>query len=57
MMFIVSVGLKPNTQLACFAEMDDAFEYIKDQYLEQFYDNVFIAPVEDDEDLYYSINR
>ena len=56
-MYIVAVGYgKPSTRLACFAEMEAAFKYIEAQNLEHDFEDVFIEPVPEDEDLYYSIN-
>jgi len=57
MMYIVAVGYgKPSTRLACFGEMEQAHDYIEAQELERDFNDVFIEPVQDDEDLYYSIN-
>ncbi len=57
-MFIVAVGFgKPSTRLACFTEMEHAFDYIEAQHLERDFNDVFIEPVPEDEDLYHSINR
>ena len=59
MMYAVVTSTRPRqwtTRLRCFAEFLDALDYVKELKLEQTGDDVYIEPLEDDEDLFYSIN-
>ena len=69
MMYAVVTSTRPRqwtTRLRCFAEFLEALDYVKElkgepqnqraDRLEQTGDDVYIEPLEDDEDLFYSIN-